>query len=121
MVLVRVHGGGACSGAAGSAQRQPTAVAPREETRAAPRIGTPGVRVADVGGEEFDVAPGGLVAELGDERGHSIGVGLGREAGGWDDGWKPVGGANSSRVLRTSFKTIREEKHRASIEIWLTG
>jgi hypothetical protein len=76
-----------------SAQRQRTAVAPGEETRAAPRISAPGVGVADIGGEEFDVAPGGLVAELGDERGDSICVGLlGRKAGGRDDGGELVGG-----------------------------
>ncbi len=37
------------------------------------------VVVVDVGGEEFDVAPGGLLAEIGDERRHYIGVGRCRE------------------------------------------
>jgi hypothetical protein len=61
-------------------QRQAAIVAPREEPGARPRISAPRVRVADVGGEEFDVAPAGGVAGIGDERRdqRSIGVGLGR-------------------------------------------
>src|SRR5262249_29593243 len=39
------------------------------------RIGPPDVVVVDVGGEEFDVAPAGLVAAgVGDQRGHYIGA-----------------------------------------------
>jgi hypothetical protein len=30
------------------------------------------VRVADVGGKKFDVAPGAFVAEIGDQRRHDI-------------------------------------------------
>jgi hypothetical protein len=44
------------------------------------------VRVADVGGEEFDIAPAGLFTEIGDERRHYIGVGRGGERRGFDDG-----------------------------------
>ena len=40
-------------------QRQAAIFAPGEELAARPRIGPARVRVADVGGEEFDVAPGG--------------------------------------------------------------
>ena len=49
---------------------------------AGPRIGPARVRVADVGGEEFDVAPGGLFAGVGDQRRHEMGVGRGRELAG---------------------------------------
>jgi hypothetical protein len=37
--------------------RQAAAIAPGEEPAARPRIGAPCIRVADVGGEEFDIAP----------------------------------------------------------------
>jgi hypothetical protein len=44
-------------------QRQPAAIlAPSEELVAGPRVSPARVRVADVGGEEFDVAPGGRLA-----------------------------------------------------------
>ena len=49
-------------------RRQVLILAPREEPGAGPRIGPARVRVADVGGEEFDIAPRGLVAEISDER-----------------------------------------------------
>ena len=57
-------------------QRQAALVAPGEETGACPGIGPARIRVADVGGEEFDVAPGGRIAGVGDQRRHQIGVGL---------------------------------------------
>jgi hypothetical protein len=38
-------------------------------------------RVADVGGEEFEVAPGGGLAGVGDQGRHERRVGLGREGG----------------------------------------
>jgi hypothetical protein len=44
------------------AQRQPAIFAPGEKPAAGARIGSPGVVVVDVGGEEFDVAPAGLLA-----------------------------------------------------------
>ena len=62
-------------------QRQAAIVAPGEELAAGPRIGPARVRVADVGGEEFDVAPGGLLAGVGDQRRHEMAaVGQGRRA-----------------------------------------
>ena len=39
---------------------------------AGPGIGSACVRVADVGGEEFDRAPGGFLAEIGDQRRHDV-------------------------------------------------
>jgi hypothetical protein len=47
-------------------QCQTAFVAPGEETRASPGIGAACVRVADVGGEEFDVAPGSQVTGVRD-------------------------------------------------------
>ena len=49
---------------------QAAILAPGEERAACPRIGAARVRVADVGGEEFDIAPGGRIAGIGDERRH---------------------------------------------------
>jgi hypothetical protein len=49
-------------------QRQAVVVTPGEEPGASPRIGAPRIRVADVGGEEFDIAPAGGIAGGGDQR-----------------------------------------------------
>jgi len=51
-------------------QRQAAVVAPGEEPGARPRIGAPRVGIADVGGEEFDIAPAGVITEIGDQRRH---------------------------------------------------
>jgi hypothetical protein len=51
-------------------QRQATVFAPGEELAAGPRVGAPRVRVADVGGEELDIAPAGGIAGGGDQRRH---------------------------------------------------
>ena len=59
-------------------EREAPLLAPGEEPAAGTGIGPARVVVVDVGGEEFDVAPAGLVAEDGDERRH-IGVGRGDE------------------------------------------
>ena len=53
-------------------ERQAALLAPTKKLAACAGIGTARVRVTDVGGEKFDVAPGGLVAEIGDERRHDI-------------------------------------------------
>ena len=53
--------------------------APAEKPAAGPHVSAPRVRVADVGGEEFDVAPGGRIAEVGDQRRHTYIC-----VGGWD-------------------------------------
>jgi hypothetical protein len=50
-------------------RRQATIFAPGEEPGAGPGVSAARVRVADVGGEEFDVAPGCFVAEIGDQAG----------------------------------------------------
>jgi hypothetical protein len=65
-------------------QRQPAAVA-GEEPGARPRTGASRVRVADVGGKEFAMAPAGSVA--GDQRRHQVEFGIGRgcELGRLDD------------------------------------
>ena len=64
-------------------QRQPSILAPGEEPATGPRVSPARVRIADVGGEEVDVAPGGGVAGVGDQRRHEmeIGVDRGREGG----------------------------------------
>jgi hypothetical protein len=53
-------------------RRQAAPFAPGEEFSARSGIGPPRVRVADLGSEEFDIAPAGLVAEIGDQCGHDI-------------------------------------------------
>jgi hypothetical protein len=77
-----------------SAQRQPTAVAPRQKTRAGPRISAAGVRISDIGGEEFDIAPGGRFAEAADQRRDQGAVGRGRERAGLEDGGELVWGCH---------------------------
>ena len=74
-------------------ERQAAILAPGEELAAGPRIGPARVRVADVGGEEFDVAPGGRLAGVGDQRRHEMAaVGRGRECAGLEDRGELVGG-----------------------------
>jgi hypothetical protein len=52
-------------------EREPAIFAPGEKPAAGARIGPPRVVVVDVGGEEFDIAPAGLVAAgIGDECRH---------------------------------------------------
>ena len=86
-------------------QRQAALVAPGEETAARPGIGPARVRVADVGGEEFDVAPGGLVAGVGDQRRDQVPSGSGvvkatdvaeMSAGSWSVG-RSSGGSRGSQ------------------------
>jgi hypothetical protein len=61
-------------------QRQPAILAPGEELIAGPRVSPARVRVADIGGKEFDIAPGGRLAGVGDQRRHQMAaVGQGRE------------------------------------------
>jgi hypothetical protein len=51
-------------------ERQAALLAPGEEPGACPGMGPVRVRVADVGGEEFDIAPAGVIPEIGDQRRH---------------------------------------------------
>jgi hypothetical protein len=44
----------------------------REKLIARPGIGTASIWVADVGGKEFDIPPGGFVAEICDQRGDDV-------------------------------------------------
>ncbi len=55
-------------------QREAARLAPRQKIRAGAGVGPAGVWVADVGGEEIDVAPGGLFAGVGDQRRHTTEV-----------------------------------------------
>ena len=48
-------------------KREAAVLAPAEKPVARPKVCTPGVRIADVRREKFDIAPGGFVAEIGDE------------------------------------------------------
>jgi hypothetical protein len=47
-------------------------LAPCEKPGAGPGVSAARVRVADVGGEEFDIAPSSLVAEIGNQRRHHV-------------------------------------------------
>ena len=70
-------------------QGQRAIFAPRKEPGARSGVGAPGVGVADVGGEEYHIAPAGGFAGVGDQRRHQeVGVdrGRGRERGRRDDG-----------------------------------
>jgi hypothetical protein len=49
-------------------RRQAAILTPREEPAARARIGAAGMRVADVGGEELDIAPRRRVTKVGDQR-----------------------------------------------------
>jgi hypothetical protein len=51
-------------------RRQAMILAPGEKLVAGPGISPAGVRVANVGGEKFDIAPGCFVAEIGDQCRH---------------------------------------------------
>ena len=76
-------------------QRQPAILAPGEELVAGPRVSSARVRIADIGGEEFDIAPGGRLAGVGDQRRHKMGVDRGRELAGLEDrGKMMVGGCH---------------------------
>jgi hypothetical protein len=72
-------------------EREAAALAPRKERAAGAGIGPTRVRVLDVGGEEFDVAPAGRVAGVGDERRHYVGVGRAGELTRLNDGGELVG------------------------------
>ena len=53
-------------------RHQASVFAPGEEPVARPRVSSACVRVADVGREEFDIAPRRRVTEIGDQRRHDI-------------------------------------------------
>ena len=71
-------------------QSQAAFIAPGKKLLACARVGSPRVRIADVGGEEFDVAPGGRVAGVSDQRRHKMGDVGRRERAGSDDCGEPV-------------------------------
>ena len=60
-------------------------VAPVEEFGDRPEVSAAGVRVADVGGEEFDEAAAGMRAARGDQRRHGGVVAVRRMAGSWSE------------------------------------
>jgi hypothetical protein len=53
-------------------EREAAVLTPVEKPVARPQIRPPGVRVADIRREEFDMASGSFVAKIGDERGHDV-------------------------------------------------
>ena len=53
-------------------ERQAAPLAPGEEPRAGAGIGTTGVRVVDVGGEELDIAPGCTLSGVTNHGGHHV-------------------------------------------------
>jgi hypothetical protein len=81
-------------------------IAPGEKLLARTRIGSSRVRVADVGGEEFQIAPRGLVAGVGDQRWHQVGVVRGGEHAGSDDCGELIG--HSIFPRSSSFVTTAE-------------
>src|SRR6476661_5323128 len=84
-------------------QRQVAVFAPGEELVASPDIGATRVRVADVRGEEVDVAPAGRVAGVRDQCRHYVGVGRAGEHAGLDNRGELVGrvghGPSSTPIL----------------------
>jgi len=72
-------------------EREAALFAPGEEPAAGAGVSPARVVVGDIGGEEFDVAPAGLVAQGGDHRRHYIGVGRGGERAGLDYDGELVG------------------------------
>ena len=74
-------------------QRQAAVLAPGEEPAARAGVGPTRVRVADVGGEELDVAPAGRFAGAGDQRRDQVG---GRGCEGAGIGGVEDGGARSA-------------------------
>jgi hypothetical protein len=81
-------------------RRQTAVFAPGEKPVARSGIGAARVRVADVGGEEFDIAPGGFLAEIGDQRRHDVQRALvGRDLGLLDRRRKLVLGVRQSGPL----------------------
>jgi hypothetical protein len=105
-------------------QRQAAVLAPREEPVARPHIGAPGIRVADVGGKEFDIAPAGSVAGVGDQRRHQgggVGVHRAREHAGRDDRRELVGLVRGVRIEGIGFGQVSESVYKDfEAENWLT-
>jgi hypothetical protein len=90
-------------------KRQTALVAPGEKSVARVGIGPAGVRVADVRGEEVDVAPGGLVAGVGDQRRDELAARQRRRdvagSAGFDNRGKLVGGLDhGSMILKSVFR-----------------
>ena len=93
---------------AGCRERRAAIFAPGEKPAAGARIGPAGVIVVDVGGKEFDIAPGGLVAGVGDECRYYIGVDRGRERGWFDDGGELVVGGVMTPSLPQFLIVIKD-------------
>lgn len=53
-------------------ERKPSILTPRQKSIARPEISPARIRITDIGGKEFDIAPRGFVAEIGDKRWHDI-------------------------------------------------
>jgi hypothetical protein len=51
---------------------QAALIAPGEKLMASPGICAARIRITDIRREELDVAPAGLVVEIGDDRGHDM-------------------------------------------------
>ena len=81
--------------------RTPLASHQRRNWATALGVGAPGVRVADVGGEEFGEAGGGVVAEVGDDRrdGKHMELRLGDEIEGHAAGSLPLNSGCCDRSL----------------------
>jgi hypothetical protein len=87
-------------------ERQSAIFAPGEKPAAGARISAARVIVVDVGGEEFDVAPAGLVVGMGDEGRHYIGVGRGGEDGWFDDRRELVGGCHRPLLYLAAVRML---------------
>ena len=76
-------------------QRQPAILTPGEELMAGPRVSPARVRIADIRGKEFNIAPGGRLAGVGDQRRHQMAVvGRDRERAGFEGCGKLVVGGS---------------------------
>ena len=73
-------------------QGEAARLAPGEKMTAGAGVGSAGVRVADVGGEEFNIAPARLLAGVGDQRRNQRAAGQRRENAGRFDQRGELGG-----------------------------
>jgi len=94
------------------AERAPPCFAPGEELAAGAGVGAAGIRVANVGGEEVDIAPGGRLAGGGDQR-RDHGGGVGRRCerpglGGVEHGRELVGGRGHCDFVAGISRMIKD-------------
>ena len=95
-------------------EREAALLAPGEEPAASAGVSPARVVVVDVGGEEFDIAPAGLIAEIGDERRHYIGVGRDGERAREKHGGQLLGHGNTEATKRSCINRLVASSTKAS-------